>query len=100
MNRPVGEWVRLGLFTPLIVRVVSYQHEDPTETEIGMPRRICTECGNAVADIDPAAPASESNAHVFMMHTPNDEAEPDVVVCGNCAAGIVHLHLARAGRLR
>ena len=24
MNRPVGEWVRLGLFTPLIVRVVWY----------------------------------------------------------------------------
>lgn len=55
----------------------------------------CSECGQYVNSIDPTAPMSESQTHVFLESV----CEPVVRVCGGCALQIVRLHLTREGKL-
>ena len=63
---------------------------------------VCTECDKTVTD-DPALPIGSFDDNRFVSAwtwRPEPEHQPDVFVCGACAADIVRLHFAQTGEHR
>ena len=61
---------------------------------------VCTECKKSITN-DPSLPIADFSSNLFVATKPASEvnAATPVVICGECAVNIVHLHLARSGRM-